>query len=38
MAPMTKIKWGMSFAATMLALVSGTILIVPHSKIMTREP
>ena len=33
MAPMTKSKWAVSFAATMLALISGTTLIDPHGKI-----
>src|SRR5262249_61589662 len=37
MAPMTKIKWVVSFTATVLAVVSGTTLLVPQGKIVAQD-
>jgi len=37
MAPMTKIKWVVSFTATVLAVVSGTTLLVPQGKIAAQD-
>jgi len=37
MAPMTKIKWAVSFAATVLAVALGPTLIVPHGKILAHD-
>jgi hypothetical protein len=37
LALMTKIKWAVSFTATVLALVSGTTLVVPHSKVLAHD-
>src|SRR5262249_46658977 len=37
MALMTKIKWAVSFTAIVLALVSGTTLVVPPGKILAHD-